>query len=101
MVLQGLEAIDGAFEEAPQLARLSLVPRRQNDYVHVLGRVRRPRVRFCFAMSFRIPDFPRSIIVARSRSENGFPSAVPCISTNRPEPVRTRFMSTSAFESSS
>ena len=42
-----------------------------------------------------------SIRLSSAWRSNGRPSAVPCTSTNRPSPVLTTFMSTSARESSS
>lgn len=60
-----------------------------------------PRASFCFSKMRESPSLARFIISSIAPRENGASSAVPCISTNSPEPVITIFISTSAALSSS
>ena len=62
---------------------------------------RSPTTAFCAAISSWMPLSAEAISCCSSSSLKGVCSAVPWISTNRPRPVLTTFMSTSAFESSS
>src|SRR5258705_7580108 len=100
MVAEGFDARRETGEQRLQLFRFPLVSRREDDQVQWAGSCFSPRIRFCAWISFRIPDFPSVIMEAISRSLKASPSAVPWISTIRPDPVSTRFMSTWAFESS-
>ncbi len=54
----------------------------------------------CFFTSALMPFSPRAMSFPSSVREKGSPSAVPCTSTILPVPVITRFISTSAPESS-
>ncbi len=82
-------------EDAPQLDDLVRVVGRENEGGHTAS------VAAWISVSRAAPLPANSSKASSSRLSNGAPSAVPCTSTNRPRPVFTMFMSTSAPESSS
>ena len=81
------------------LADLARIGRREEQSRHFVRKS--PTTARCIAISSLMPLSASSISASSARRSNGWPSAVPCSSMNRPSPVFTKFMSTSAFESSS
>src|SRR3954462_102040 len=88
-----------AGEDSANLAELAHVRRRDEQRVHFPRCA--PTIARCFSINCLIPSSASPISASSARRSKGSPSAVPCSSMKRPSPVFTKFMSTSAFESSS
>src|SRR6266568_1534554 len=115
--LQRDELNRDAVEDAEDFADLSRIGCRYEESTHVTAygslsglcdeAVARhffrnsPTIVFWIAMSCLMPSSASSMSASSARRSKGRPSAVPWSSMKRPSPVLTKFMSTSAFESSS
>src|SRR6185312_6411615 len=85
-----------AAQQFAELAELALVVGGEDE----LGCHQPARVSRWISASWVVPISARSRRRLSSSRSNGAPSAVPCTSTNLPEPVTTTFMSVSARTSS-
>src|SRR5205823_10665344 len=83
-------------EQPPELPQFACVTRCEDQTVDHSS----ASTFFCAAINSRAPFSPSVTSASICEREKGMPSAVPWISTNRPEPVMTRFMSVSQPESS-
>ena len=87
-------------EEFTEFAKLAFVVRGQHQPGGRAAHRVSARVSRWMAASWAVPSRARSSSWFSSSRSKGAPSAVPCTSTNLPEPVTTTFMSVSARTSS-
>src|SRR6185437_14308084 len=90
-----------AVQDADDLADLSRIGRGDEQVGHAYFFTISPTMLFWMSMRSLMPLSASDISASSARLSKGLPSAVPCSSMNRPSPVFTKFMSTSARESSS
>lgn len=93
-IRQRIEPFDAPVEDSPDFGELPLISGGNQEFPQ------RSRASLWISNNRVMPEIARSRIASISRIVNGFPSAVPCTSTNRFEEVMTKFISTSAAESS-